>query len=97
MTTPTQDQLATLSLESEREFRQCFVEDSTNGRIRFTSKGVAGYGPRFAKAGIDIHQICTRDELREACTRSAWVFAEELREMVKGHNELELILKPLWS
>ncbi|HSD60471.1 MAG TPA: hypothetical protein VLC55_06410 [Burkholderiales bacterium] len=97
MTPLTHDQLATLSSESEKDFRECFIEDAANGQIRFTAKGFAAYGPRFAKAGIDIHQIRTREELREACARSAWVFAEELREMVKGHKELEMILKPLWS
>jgi hypothetical protein len=39
----------------------------------------------------------TRDEFREACAASEWVFAEELREIAKGHKELEmvLIIRPL--
>jgi hypothetical protein len=86
-----------LSAESEIDFKRCFFEDARTGHIRFTAKGFAQFGPRFAKAGIDINQIKSREQLREACTRSEWVWAEELRALVKGHPELEEILKPLWS
>lgn len=93
----TNEQLASLSPESETEFRQRFVKDPRTGTIRFTRKGFAEYGPRFAKAGIDINQIRTSESLREACTQSEWVVFEEIRQMVKGHKELELVLSPLWS
>lgn len=83
--------------ESETQFRQCFIEDPASGRVGFTRKGHAEYAARFAKAGIDIHQIRTRDEFRQACMRSEWVLFQEIRQMVKGHTELEMVLKPLWS
>jgi hypothetical protein len=86
-----------LSAKSEIDFKRCFVEDAATGRIRFTSTGFAQFGPRFAKAGIDINQVKTRTLLRDACIRSEWVWAEELRSLVKDHPELEEILKPLWS
>jgi hypothetical protein len=89
--------LSQLSPESEIDFKRCFVEDAATAKIRFTAKGFAVYGPRFAKAGIDINQIKNRDQLRDACVRSEDVWANDIREMVKGHKELEEILKPLWS
>jgi hypothetical protein len=85
----TVEQLASLSPQSEKEFRQCFIEDPVSREIRFTPKGFAEYGARFAKAGIDINQIRTLGQLRDAVIRSEWVFIDELREMVKGHKEIE--------
>jgi hypothetical protein len=38
----------------------------------------------------------TREELRTACIRSEYVLVEDLRQRVKGHAELEAILKPVW-
>lgn len=87
----------TVSTDCETAFKQDFVEDAATGRIRFNAKGFAEYGPRFAKAGIDINQIKTLGQLKDACARSDDVLAAEIREMVKGHKELEEILKPLWS
>lgn len=86
-----------LSPESERDFRQCFIEDPASGEIRFTRKGFAEFGPRFAKAGIDINCVHTRAALREASIASEWVLWDEIRQMVKGHKALEDVLKPLWS
>jgi hypothetical protein len=96
MTSPTENLLAKLSPESEKDFRECFVEDPTTGRIRFTAKGLAAYRSQFARAGIDIKRIRTRDDLRAACVRSEHVFAEDLRQMVKGHTELEGVLNAVW-
>jgi hypothetical protein len=93
----TAEELARLSPESERVFREAFLEDPATGAIRFTRKGYAEYGPRFAKAGIDINAVRTRDALRAACVRSEWVVYEEIREQVKGHKALEKALEPLWS
>jgi hypothetical protein len=93
MTSPTEDVLAKLSPESEKDFRQCFVEDPATGRIRFTAKGLAAFRSQFARAGIDIGRIRTREELRAACTHSEHVFVDDLREMVKGHTELEEVLE----
>ena len=87
--TSTAEQLASLSPESETAFRQCFIEDPVSHDIRFTAKGFAEYGARFAKAGIDINQIRNRAQLTDAVIRSEWVFIDELREMVKGHKEIE--------
>jgi hypothetical protein len=89
----TTDQLKYLSPESQKAFRQCFIENPASGEIRFTRKGFAKYGARFAKAGIDINQIRSRAALTEACSRSQWVFVEELFATVKGSRELEDILK----
>ena len=91
------DALSTLSPESERAFRETFLEDPSTGRIRLTRTGHAAYGARFARAGIDIDQVRTRTALREACIRSEWVVYEEIRRLVKGHKVLEAILEPLWS
>ena len=96
MTSPTEDLLAKLSPESEKNFRECFVEDPATGRIRFTAKGLAAYRSQFARAGIDIKRIRTRDDFRAACVRSEHVFAEDLRQLVKGHTELEAVLDAVW-
>jgi hypothetical protein len=93
----TAEELARLSPESGRVFREAFIEDPATGAIRFTRKGFAEYGPRFAKAGIDINGVRTREALREACVQSEWVVYEEIRELVKGHKALEKALEPLWS
>ena len=95
---PLPDHIAAcISPETEREFRQGFVEDTASGRLRFTSKGREDYAARFARAGIDIRRIETREAFRDACRRSEWVVWDELRRMVKGHKVLEEILQPLWS
>ena len=96
MTNPTQDMLAKLSSESEQRFRECFVEDPATEQIRFTAKGRAAYRSQFGRAGIDIARIRTRGEFRAACIRSEYVFVEDLRQMVKGHAELEAVLKSVW-
>lgn len=77
--------------------RNCFVEDACTGSIRFTKTGYQRYGARFAKAGIDINQILTREQFRQACKASQWVLMDEIRQMVRGHKELEMALKSLWS
>jgi hypothetical protein len=70
-------ELARLSPESERAFREAFVEHPATGAIRFTWKGFAEYGSRFARARIDINRMRTRDAFREApvrrANRGAWV------------------------
>jgi hypothetical protein len=96
MTNPTEDLLAKLSPESEKDFRECFVEDRATGRIRFTTKGLAAYRSQFARAGIDISRIRNRKAFRAACIRSESVFVEDLRQMVKGHTELEEVLNSAW-
>lgn len=83
--------------ETEREHRQCYIEDPATGAIRFTATGFKRYGHQFAKAGIDINRIKDRDSFREACKKSQYVVWDEIRNQVKGHQELEDILKPLWS
>lgn len=91
------DALSQLSPESERAFRETFLEDPGTGRIRLTGTGRAAYAERFARAGIDVDGVRTRAALREACVRSEWVIYEEIRELVKGHKGLEELLEPLWS
>ena len=96
MTTATEDVLAKLSPESAKDFHECFVEDPETRRIRFTAKGLGAFGSQFTRAGIDIRHIRTRDELRAACRRSEHVFVDGLRQMVKGHTELEEVLDTVW-
>ena len=88
--------LAKLSPESVKDFHECFIEDPATGRMRFTAKGLAAFRSQFARAGIDIRRIRSRDELRAACIRSEYVFVDDLRQMVKGHTELEAVLKSVW-
>jgi hypothetical protein len=96
MTRSTADVLAKLSPESARDYHECFVEDPKTGRIRFTAKGLAAFRSQLARAGIDIRRIRTRDEFRAACRRSEHVFVDDLRQMVKGHTELEEVLDTVW-
>ncbi len=96
MTRPTEGVLAKLSPESAKDFHECFVEDPETGRIRFTAKGLAVFRSQFARAGIDIRRIRTRDELRAACRRSEHVFVNDLRQMAKGHTEVEEVLDAVW-
>ena len=96
MTRSTAEVLAKLSPDSARDFHECFVEDPKTGRIRFTAKGLAAFRAQFARTGIDIRRIRTRDELRVACRRSDHVFVDDLRQMVKGHTELEEALDTVW-
>ena len=96
MTRATEDVVAKLSPESAKDFHECFVEDPETGRIRFTAKGLAAFRSQFARAGIDIRRIRTRDDLRTACRRSEHVFVGDLRQMVKGHTELEEVLDTVW-
>ena len=96
MTRSTEDVLAKLSPESAKDFHECFVEDRATGRIRFTAKGLAAFHVQFARVGVDIRRIRTRDELRAACGRSDHVFVDDLRQMVKGHTELEEFLDTVW-
>ena len=96
MTRSTAEVLAKLSPDSARDFHESFVEDPKTGRIRFTAKGLAAFRSQFARIGIDIRRIRTRDELRAACRRSEHVFVDDLRQMVKGHTELEEVLDTMW-
>lgn len=83
--------------ESEAEFRQCFVEDVQTGAFRFTRKGLQEYGSRFAKAGISVGQINTRQEFRQACDKSEWVVWDEIKELINGQAELEEVFKDFFS
>ena len=77
------------------EVGQCYVEDLSTGRVRFTQKGRTEYTSRFGKAGIDINTIHTMAQLKSAWDRSQWVGIEEIRNMVAGHPELEKVLAPI--
>ena len=96
MTHATPDTFAKLAPEEDKAFRECFIEDPATGQLRLTSKGMAEYRSRFARAGIDITRVRTRDEFRQACRCSEDVFVADLRQMVKGHAELEAILESVW-
>jgi len=91
-----QDLRTACASEAARDFHECFLEEATTGRIRWTAKGRAVFGAQFARAGIDIRHIRTREELRTACRRSERVFVDDLRSMVKGHTELERMLDAVW-
>lgn len=77
--------------------RQADTTDASTGSIRFTKTGYEQYGARFATAGIDINRVVTREQFRQACKASQWVLMDEIRQMVRGHKELEIALKSLWS
>jgi hypothetical protein len=96
MSIPAHDIFEKLSPESEKAFRECFIEDPATGQIRFTAKGREAYRAQFGRAGIDISRIRTREEFRQACRRSEYVFAHDLRQMAKGHTDLEAILDSVW-
>ena len=96
MSIPAHDVFEKLSPESEKAFRECFIEDPATGQIRFTAKGHEPYRSQFGRAGIDINRIRTREQLRQACRRSEYVFVADLRQMAKGHTELEAILDSVW-
>ncbi len=69
--------------------RTLFVEDSANGRIRFTRKGVEKYGSRFARVGFDIEAIRTMAEFEQAVDA---MMDHELRRLAAsiGDDEPEL-------
>jgi len=96
MSIPAHDVCVKLSPESEKAFRECFIEDPATGQIRFTAKGREAYRSQFGRAGIDLARIRTREQFRAACIRSEYVFAADLRQMVKGHTALEAILDSVW-
>jgi hypothetical protein len=81
--------------EIEKIFREDFIEDTTTGRLRFTPKGFAEYGARFANVGIDINQVRDMEAFRYAVRASGRVFFEELLTMVKGHAALETLFRDL--
>ena len=76
-----EDPLPNLSPEGAKNFRQCFIEDSATGEIRFTARGSALFGLQFYLAGIDIKRVRTREELRIACHRSGDVVAHCIRPL----------------
>ena len=43
-----------------------FLLDPTTGQLRFTAKGYAVLGPRFARAGIDLRSLRTLEQARAA-------------------------------
>ena len=96
MSIPAHDVFEKLSPESEKAFRECFIEDPATGQIRFTAKGHEPYRSQFGRAGIDITRIRNREALRAACIRSEHVFVDDLQQMVKGHTELEAVLNSVW-
>jgi hypothetical protein len=97
MSIPAHDVVEKLSPESEKAFRECFIEDPATGQIRFTAKGREAYRAQFGRAGIDLAHIRTREQFRQACRRSEYVFVVDLRQMAKGHTELEAILDSVWQ
>ena len=40
--------------------------NADDGRLAWTPAGLRELGPHFARAGIDIHRVRTRDQLRQA-------------------------------
>jgi hypothetical protein len=83
--------------EANRDFAQCFIQEAGSDNIRFTSAGLAEYRGLFGRAGIDITTIKTRSAFNAARDKSNPYWLADLRELVKGHKEIEDILKTLWS
>ncbi len=48
--------------------RQLVIEDPTTGTIRFTRTGVERFRDRFAKIGIDIRNLRTKEDFLAAHT-----------------------------
>jgi hypothetical protein len=82
---------------ADREFAQCFIQEAGSDSIRFTSFGLKEYRSLFGRAGIDITTIKTRTDFNAARDASHPYWVADLRELVKGHKEIEDILKALWS
>jgi hypothetical protein len=96
MSIPAHDVSEKLSPESKKAFRECFIEDPATGQIRFTAKGREAYRSEFGRVGINLVHIRTREQFRQACMRSKYVFVADLRQRAKGHMELEAILDSMW-
>lgn len=86
------EELRTLQKAADLKVRQIYVVDANTGMIRLTKTGKSECSARFAKAGINIHEIKTLEQLKSAWARSQWVELDEIRTMVKGHPELETAL-----
>ena len=84
-------------VESDREFAQRFIQEAGTDNIRFTSAGLQHYRSLFGRAGIDINTIKTRTDFKTARDKSFPYELADLRQLVKGHKEIEEALKPLWS
>ena len=64
-----------------------FIEDLTTGRVRVTAEGKKIFGSQFARAGINIDEIRTREEVRWAHEVSMPYFVDDLVKV------LEIIVK----
>ncbi len=64
-----------------------FIEDITTGRVRVTPEGRKIYGSQFARAGINIEEIRTREQMNWAHEVSMPYFIDDLIEV------LEIIVK----
>ncbi len=64
-----------------------FIEDLTTGRVRVTAEGKKIFGSQFARAGINIAEIRTREQMRWANEVSMPYFVDDLIEI------LEIIVK----
>ena len=79
-----EDPVPGLSRKGAQDFRECFVEDSATGEIRFTAKGLDRFSWLFARAAIDINNVRSRRELHIACEQSVHILANDLKEIRTG-------------
>jgi hypothetical protein len=86
------EELRALQEQADLKVRQFYVVDANTGTIRLTKTGMSECAARFAKAGINIHEITTLEQLKSAWARSQWVELDEIRTMVQGHPALETAL-----
>ena len=65
----------------------CFIKDMTTGRVRVTAEGKKIFGSQFARGGINIDEIRTREQMRWAHEISMPYFVDDLIKV------LEIIVK----
>ena len=74
-----------------------FIEEPGTDRIRFTPHGVEQLRARFAAAGVDIRDVKTKQQARQAVEASQHVLLAEIAELAEGDEALEKILGPLFG
>ena len=61
-----------------------FLLDPATGQLRFTAKGHAVLGPRFARAGIDLRSLRTLEQARAAAIEVTHQELQALAATLKG-------------
>ena len=86
-----------LNQDAQISFSPKSIEYLPGGKITFTRSGYSKYALRFAKAGIDIAQIDTAEDLGRACDDSRWVLIDEIRGLIWTEDELKHVVRLILS